>query len=432
VTDIVVIGGIFRELLPDGTRRMGGSGFVAALTAQAFGADVALVSFVGEQDERGLRALARHGIDVSAVQVLPGAAGTFSFVDERDQRAPRPVYRAADTIPAATAPPDIPSAPVVVAFGFPDFDPREWIRKAVHPDGAVIWDYQGWLSRQIEDKFFESLPVDRRVSVANLAEAKDTAGTETAFPTLTKLPRHPFDVSLVKAGRWGTIVATKDLMHLVGAFTTTVGSSIGSGDCFAGALGAAMAAGDEPRDAAIKAAAAASIFVGRAGNRPPPKLDTGVRDLMDTGRQIFVSPVTCEDIRVYLAGPWFSVAERTLILELEAVLGHMGLDVVSPRRDIRELAADASAEEVIQVGVEDYRAIDRCALMVAVLDHDDPGTLMEVGYAYRAGKTVIGLRSHADRGPQPMREAAGVRVVEDVGTLIEEVTEWVRAQHGLG
>lgn len=430
MADLVVIGGIFREQLP-GARRPGGSGFVAALTAAAMGVDVALFSFVGEQDSTALRPLRRAGVNVDAVQILPGKAGIFAFTDELEERAPRPTYRSAEHLPSSAAWGDCPTAAVVLAFGFPDFDPRQWISAAVQEQGTVVWDLQGWLSREIEPEFFAALPVARRVNLANLAEAKASQGTQTAFAALSEVPPEGFQAAVVKAGRWGTLVASEDNVHMVGAFTTIVNSAIGSGDCFAGALAAGLATGTPLPEAARLGAAAASLYVERAGNRPPPALNVGVADAVANRPQVFVGPVVCEDLRVYLAGPWFTVAESMLISQLEAVLEHLGLAVVSPRRDIRELGPGASADEIWEVGREDYRAIDSCQLVVAVLDHDDPGTLMELGYAHKAKKPIVGLRSQPDNGPQPMREAAEVRVATTVSQLVDEVTAWVRETRGI-
>ena len=95
MTELVVIGGIFREWIPatggPSVRRAGGSGYVAALTAAALGAKVALVSFVGEEDSgAALTTLNRAGVDTSAVQILPGASGIFAFEDIADRQARSP------------------------------------------------------------------------------------------------------------------------------------------------------------------------------------------------------------------------------------------------------------------------------------------------------------------------------------------------------
>ncbi len=434
MTDVVIIGGLFRELVPGekrAERRPGGSGFVAALTAAALGVDVALVGFVGEADVRALSRLRRARVDVDAVQVLPGEAGIFSFVDEMDRRAPRPMYRAAETVPHPAPPPNIPSAPVVLAFGFPDFDPRDWIAAAVATGGVLMWDRQGWLSRTIEHRFFEHLPVARRVYIANAAEMRDDAGAVTNFRALLQQPPPPFDAAVIKCGRWGTLVIERDKrVDMVGAYVAEVSSAIGSGDSFAGALSAALATDPHLTAAARVGAAAASLFVEWPGNAVPPDLRAGVTQVLAMRRQCFVSPARLEEVRVYLAGPWFSVAEAMLIEEMEAVLEHLGLHVTSPRRDLGVLDPGAPPDEIRKIGERDYAAIDASDVVVALLDGDDPGTLMEVGWAAKAGKPIIALRSAVDAAPQPMRAAAQVRVATDIRELQDEITAWVRETYG--
>ena len=81
--DILVIGGIFREVLDADTnprRRYGGSGLTSSIAAARFGARVGLASFVGTDDERAVRAeLEVAGVDDSAVLSVAGACGTFVY-----------------------------------------------------------------------------------------------------------------------------------------------------------------------------------------------------------------------------------------------------------------------------------------------------------------------------------------------------------------
>jgi sugar/nucleoside kinase (ribokinase family)/nucleoside 2-deoxyribosyltransferase len=438
MTDVVVIGGIFQETLPPASapvRRIGGSGFVAALTAAGLGAKVALVSYVGERDAQAtLGPLRRAGVDTSAVVVLPGQSGIFSMSDLVDRQAPRPGYRPAEALPVRSdlaAP--LPRAPVVLAFGFPDFDPFDWIREAVQPGGVFLWDRQGWLSRNINRLDLDRLPVERRIYVANLEEMRVEANRQTYAAALSEQPPAGFDSALIKCGRWGTLASDKDeRIDFIPAFVSEVRSVIGSGDCFAGAVSARLAQGSRLGEAAQVGSAAASLFVERTSNIPAPQLMKGITEVLGSRERRYVSPVRLEKVRVYLAGPWFTAGEALLIDELEATLENLGLDVVSPRRDIGVLTADASAADILEVGRTDFATLDECDVLVAVLDGNDPGTLIEVGYAAKAKKPIIGLSSLTDVSPQPMREAAGVRRVTSIAGLVEEVTKWVRAHHGIG
>ena len=438
MTDLVVIGGIFRERIPSAcgptVRRVGGSGYVAALTAAAVGAKVALMSFVGEEDSgTALTTLHRAGVDTSAVQVLPGASGIFAFEDIADRHAPRPSYRPAESFPTDSPPPGSPTAPVVLAFGFPDFDCLQWIRGALESDGTFLWDRQGWLSRDIQPLALEELPTTRRIYIANLQEMLEATNRSSYQDALSEQPAAGFDTSIIKCGRWGTIVTDRTSMaSLIPAFLTEARSVIGSGDTFAGALAARLANDSELQDAAYTGAAAASLVIERSSNIPPQGLPAAVASVRQSRPRRFVNPVTLENRVVYLAGPWFSTAESMLVYEFERALGNLGMAVVSPRRDIGELGPQSTDTEVFDVGRRDYEAIDSCDLMVALLDGNDPGTLIEVGYAAKAQIPTIALVSRPDAVAQPMRTAARVVVADTVQGLLNEVTTWARKHHGIG
>ena len=123
--DVLVIGGIFREILDGDTdprRRYGGSGLTASVAAARFGARVALASYVGAEDEETVRSeLQLAGVDHSAVLSVVGASGTFVFPTLDDPKRPWPMYRPAEAFPKEL--PQIPEADIVVVFGIPDCDP---------------------------------------------------------------------------------------------------------------------------------------------------------------------------------------------------------------------------------------------------------------------------------------------------------------------
>jgi len=438
VTELVVIGGIFREWIPatggPSVRRAGGSGYVAALTAAALGAKVALVSFVGEEDSgAALTTLNRAGVDTSAVQILPGASGIFAFEDIADRQAPRPSYRPAESFPTNPTPLGSPTAPVVLAFGFPDFDCLQWIRDALENGGTFLWDRQGWLSRDIQPLALEDLPAARRIYIANLQEMLEATNRSSYKDALSEQPAAGFDTSIIKCGRWGTVIADgTSMVSLIPAFEAAARSVIGSGDTFAGALAARLANGGELYDAAYTGAAAASLVIERPSNIPPQAFPRAVASVRQSRPRRFVNPVTLENRVVYLAGPWFSAAESMLVSELERALSNLGMAVVSPRRDIGELGPQSTDSQVLDVGRLDYEAIDSCDLLVALLDGNDPGTLMEVGYAAKAQIPTIVLVSQPDAIPQPMRAAAGVVVARTVQELLNKVTTWARNHYGIG
>lgn len=89
-------------------------------------------------------------------------------------------------------------------------------------------------------------------------------------------------------------------------------------------------------------------------------------------------------MRLYLAGPLFSAAERNWNEELASALRNAGHDVFLPQD--KEMGLDAAGIFSTDVG-----GIDWADALVAIVDGPDPdaGTAWEVGYAY--GKKPIVL-----------------------------------------
>ena len=104
-------------------------------------------------------------------------------------------------------------------------------------------------------------------------------------------------------------------------------------------------------------------------------------------------------MRIYLAGPLFSSAEREWNQRLAALLRGFGHEVFLPQeKEPRELSARVIFET-------DRQGIDGSEVVVAVMDGPDPdaGTAWECGYAYRK-KPVVLIRTDFRR---PGREGLG-------------------------
>ena len=102
-------------------------------------------------------------------------------------------------------------------------------------------------------------------------------------------------------------------------------------------------------------------------------------------------------MRVYLAGPLFTLAERRFMAHLRDLAGELpGVEPVWPG-DLftdEELASlgEAAKHHIFRGCVD---ALEGCGLVVAVLDGPavDDGTAWEVGYAYARGLPSWGLRT---------------------------------------
>ena len=270
--DVVVIGGVFREVLDADTAspqpRLGGSGLTAALVSSRLGARTALVSYVGAEDADAASVLlGGAGVDGSCLATLPGVSGTFLF-PAGDAR-PWPMYRPAEATPSAV--PGLPDALVYLLFGIPDFDPVDagWLGQ-VAQGSTLIWDRQGWLSRTRDSRRVAKLSSRRKVYLANEDEALSEFGVATVDHLARTLPPAGFLSAVVKRGSEGCVVISPEEfagMARVPGFEVDTQNTIGSGDAFAGALSAELAVGSTLRQAVVMANAVASTFL-RCGGDP--------------------------------------------------------------------------------------------------------------------------------------------------------------------
>lgn len=287
MTDILVIGGIFREVLEGDSHpklQYGGSGLVAALSAARLGARVALASYVGSDDEEAVRdELRLVGVDDSAVISVAGASGTFVYPTvSRDP--PWPMYRPAEAVPIHPIQ-GLPSASIVLAFGIPDYDPiaEGWLG-AVDKVRTIIWDRQGWLSRARDSGAIAAMPLERKIYLANESEAMEDTDQSGMDATLLMLPPPGFDIAVIKGGAKGVTVVegSSGLTNIeqVPAFPVQTSSSIGSGDVFAGVFAARLALGQTPTEATHWACAAAAIALQSGSNRLGDDAADAVRRLL--------------------------------------------------------------------------------------------------------------------------------------------------------
>lgn len=94
---------------------------------------------------------------------------------------------------------------------------------------------------------------------------------------------------------------------------------------------------------------------------------------------------------VYIAGPLFTPAERSLLEELAGAIEAAGFGTYLPHRDGGLAAADRRNTRAFYEA--DIRALDACSAIVAVLNGADvdSGTAFEIGYGVARGLPVLGL-----------------------------------------
>lgn len=137
-------------------------------------------------------------------------------------------------------------------------------------------------------------------------------------------------------------------------------------------------------------------------------------------------------MRVYLAGPLFTLAERRFMGHVRDLVNALpGVDALWPGDlfDAEELAVmGAAAKAHIHRGC--VAALESCSLVVAVIDGPqvDDGTAWEAGYAYAKGIAVWGMRTDFRMAGDTvhsvvncMIECSCDRIIRDVDRLLVEL-----------
>ena len=126
---------------------------------------------------------------------------------------------------------------------------------------------------------------------------------------------------------------------------------------------------------------------------------------------------------VYVAGPLFDEGERWWIETVEAAVVQTGHATFLPHRDNPPKTPDNVAE----IFANNIAAIDRCDVVVANLNGitTDDGTAWEIGYAYAAGKRIVGL--HTDWRRRFDDEVVNLMLECSVDTLVHSLDDLARA-----
>jgi len=96
-------------------------------------------------------------------------------------------------------------------------------------------------------------------------------------------------------------------------------------------------------------------------------------------------------MRLYVAGPLFTQAERVWNASLAEALSGAGHDVFLPQTEVKAITS-LNADTIFRIDVDGVRRADA---VVAVLDGADPdsGTCFECGLAFALGIPIVALRT---------------------------------------
>jgi nucleoside 2-deoxyribosyltransferase len=129
-------------------------------------------------------------------------------------------------------------------------------------------------------------------------------------------------------------------------------------------------------------------------------------------------PVT--NMKIYLAGPLFSTAEREFNARLALLLRESGHEVWLPQE------SEQRSMTARQIFEKDVEGVDWAEVVVANMDGPDPdsGTCWECGYAYKK-KPVIVFRTDFRTGDDPDKAPYNLMLTESANACLSLLFESV-------
>lgn len=401
---ISIAGGTYYEFcISPEWKYLYGSGMRAAAAISSMCSDIRLYTYVDE----------------FSVDQLQSIAAVFGIVVTH-QISPKTIrfnYFHGLSIPVITPPlhaiveedPLVVTDDIVLRFGMLDGN-------AVVHGNKVIYDPQA--AERIKPFHANGSTAKQLAIVANMRECRMLTG-KNQFSEIVKelFSSHGCDVVVIKRGSLGTCVVTKDKseeVETIQAFRTDTVWPIGSGDVFSAVFSYYWGVKDcNPFTAAKYASLATAIYC--SSQVLPIPADFTSMPAQFTAIVPKVKADTDKNL-IYLAGPFFNLSQRWLIEEARNALLHQGMKVFSPLHDVgRGTGRD--------VAPADLKGLDESAVVLAIVNGLDSGTIFEIGYARAKNIPVICLVQAEREEDLKMMEGSGCTLVNDFTTAIYQ-TAW--------
>ena len=381
--EFAVIGGTYREACVEPfLNRIGGSGLRAAGIARSLGRKPILHTRIDPGSASELESTAQvFGFDSMALS----REHEITFAYQTPVSPPRQFGTEACEDVAV-------DAEVVVGFGMVE---STWTARA---RTAIVDPQHGDLARMLA-----RVQADRVAVVLNEAESRRQTGLSDVEKAATALISDQVSVVVIKQGALGGLVATADTVALFGAIPTAIVQPIGSGDAFTAGFAHAWAGDPSDLPLAVEAGARAAALHSIAGI---PQINGDLAQVLtkQLPRAANLQP------RVYLAGPFFSLAQRQFIQLARAALRSVGAAVFSPIDDVGPGGDDVASG--------DLAGLRSCGSVFAWLDGADPGTLFETGWATQLGIPVVGFCGDVSLHDWTMLRGTGVQLFSDLATAV--------------
>lgn len=385
-----VVGGVYAErcVEPHWDDVYGSAGRAAAAISAAV-QGLRLFTYRSEPLKEGLESLSNaYGLTIDGPAVADHVTFDYFHPLATPRISPRP-----DAIPRHD--PIRIEDDVILRFGMLEGD-------AIVSASTAVYDPQSAFDPR---PFGENGSTAQRLAmILNQTEARRFTGESNPRKAAEALlAKGDAAVIVLKMGSQGALILTTGGVDRIPAYRSDNVFKIGSGDVFSAAFTQFWAVeGRKPREAADLASRAVSRYVDTKSLPIASAEELLSADLV---------PIAAGTGRVYLAAPFFNLAERWVVEEIRSQLIDMGVPVFSPLHEIGEGPGEV-------VAPQDLAGLDKCKVVLAILNGSDAGTVFEVGYAVAKGIPVVALAQNMRPEDLKMPQGTGCKIVGDLATAI--------------
>nr|WP_275448651.1 PfkB family carbohydrate kinase [Mesorhizobium sp. IRAMC:0171] len=211
------------------------------------------------------------------------------------------------------------------------------------------------------------------------------------------------ELVVLKMGAKGALVMSRSGQTKIPLFASETVWKLGSGDVFSATFATLWGVHGMSAEIAADFASKATAWYCNSRALPPPNVE-GLKNSAPI-------PITSGRGCIYLAGPFFDLGQRWLIEEARLSLRDAGADVFSPVHEIGP--GDAHV-----VAPADLEGLEKCSVVLAILNGMDPGTVFEAGYAIKKGIPLVVLAENEKPEDLKMFIGSGAIVTADFVTAI--------------
>ncbi|MEO7211830.1 PfkB family carbohydrate kinase [Mucilaginibacter sp.] len=390
-----IVGGTYYEICRDPAwNELYGSGLRAVHTLCEGAAEIVFNTDVGKDDYELLLSITNALKAEVEATIVP-----FTTLFNYDYPLANPSY--SQTEIKDEIPPTI-EGELIIQFGMVEGNKKVLAKKVVYDPQSPINPQSFWQNGSETDEL---------IWVANFTEVK----TFTGFSDLSKIKTHLFNIekvnaAIIKMGTNGALLIQKDKDDVfIPLYKTKRVWPIGTGDIYTATFGFNYLINKLPiEECALKASLATAYYT--------ETLALPIPDFIDKSRfKEFYNNSTVKK-KIYLAGPFFNMAQRWLVEQFRLQLINFGFEVFSPYHDV----GLGDAQKVVP---QDINAIERCDLLVAIADGLDSGTMFEIGYAVALKKSIIVFSENEQEESLTMLKGTNCIIESDFSTLIYK-TVW--------